>query len=99
MENDLISREALLDTLAREWPTITDVDDYYYFVKDAPAVNAVEVVHGRWEWRNTNEYTQILTCSVCSRTEGDDEHHKYCPNCGAKMDGGGERKENEVQRI
>lgn len=47
-----------------------------------------EIVHfqiGKWEWRHSNEYTQILTCSACSRTEGADEHHKYCPNCGARM--------------
>ena len=47
----------------------------------------VEVVHGHWFWKPTNEYTRILTCSVCGRTEGADKHHKYCPNCGAKMDG------------
>lgn len=51
-----------------------------------PAVDTVPVVHGRWEWRHVNEYTEILTCSVCSKTEGADERHKYCPNCAAKMD-------------
>lgn len=56
------------------------------FLNAQPTVDAVEVVHGRWEWRHTNEYTEILTCSVCSKTEGADERHKYCPNCGAKMD-------------
>ena len=54
-------------------------------LKLEPTVDAVEVVHGRWEWRHTNEYTQVLTCSVCSRTEGADVHHNYCPNCGADM--------------
>ena len=55
------------------------------WVVEAPTVDAVKVVHGKWEWRHTNEYTQILTCSVCSRTEGADENHKYCPHCGARM--------------
>ena len=56
---------------------------------DAPTVDAVEVVHGHWFWKPTNEWTSILTCSVCGSQEGTAEVYKYCPNCGAKMDGDG----------
>jgi hypothetical protein len=54
----------------------------------APAADVEPVVYGRW---NADE-----TCSVCGEksTEGLDATKwdywlpNYCPNCGAKMDGG-----------
>ena len=57
-----------------------------------PTVDAVEVVHGRWIWNEENE------CWVCSNCEmsalnnyrGNSTDSNYCPNCGAKMDGGNE---------
>lgn len=65
-----------------------------------PIVDVAPVVHGEWvRYKEPqNPYRGNGTsykCSVCGRTAG---HHqvqlyKYCPNCGAKMDGG--EKENE----
>ena len=49
-----------------------------------PIIDAVEVMHGRWE-----EYQEphIICCSVCDWGTGvDKKHFKYCPYCGAKMD-------------
>ena len=43
----------------------------------------VEVVHGRWLEGKTLE-----KCSICGKKGFPD--WKYCPNCGAKMDGGNE---------
>lgn len=50
------------------------------------------VVHGRWEYDHPtiNTYGQ-LRCSICDWWTLDPsvEHsYSYCPNCGAKMDGG-----------
>ena len=62
-------------------------------VEQAPTVDAVEVVHGRWEqvqrWATKAKYR----CSVCGReimsaTKVDIEKYPYC-HCGAKMDGDG----------
>ena len=47
-------------------------------IENAPAVDAVEVVHGRWVFWN---------CSECDYETSDLTN--YCPNCGAKMDGDG----------
>lgn len=45
----------------------------------------VEVRHGRWI--DTDNYYQRWKCSVCgSHTR--DARPPFCPNCGAKMDGG-----------
>ena len=46
-------------------------------------VDAVPVVHGRW----TDKDGGIATCSVCGDRWGVWSVMKYCPNCGARMDG------------
>lgn len=57
-------------------------------ILEAPTVDAVEVVHGRWIQLN-----DVLTeCSVCGRRREylqykDITEKRFCPNCGAKMDG------------
>lgn len=60
-------------------------------IADEPAVDAALVVHGRWVLLPVGGYASFV-CSVCS-----DKLHwfvgrttRYCPNCGAKMDGGDE---------
>ena len=68
-------------------------------IKDAPTVDAVEVVHGRWitdQVEAFNPLTEepylldVLQCSVCGEYFDVSEARNYCPNCGAKMDGGNE---------
>ena len=55
-------------------------------IADAPTVDAAPVVHGRWRCHGDCGVTE---CSVCGWSieeyVGD---YAYCPNCGAKMDGG-----------
>ena len=55
-------------------------------IEQAPTVDAVEVVHGRWYWKPSGEKQWTLTCSVCESQDGTSESYNYCPNCGAKMD-------------
>ena len=57
-------------------------------LRDAPTVDAVEVVHGRWEPRK--DVIGFVRCSVCHDCNIYDEwvdgkKWNYCPNCGAKM--------------
>ena len=70
---------------------------YWHDIEAAPTVDAVEVVHGRWEEMHYEggilDGTNFDRCSVCGyeRVFDDPEFKtvfKYCPNCGAKMDGG-----------
>ena len=55
-------------------------------IADAPAADVAPVVHGRW----VDAGRGIKACSNCNH--GIKEHmacaNHYCPNCGAKMDGG-----------
>ena len=53
-----------------------------------PTIEAEPVVHGRWV-RPTminGVNFDIPHCSVCEKVPCDEGN--YCPNCGAKMDGG-----------
>lgn len=51
-----------------------------------PAADVAEVVHGKWVDNGIPD--SILSgCSVCGFTCGSSSFF-YCPNCGAKMDGG-----------
>ena len=56
-----------------------------------PTVDAVPVVHGRWEqdadgdWYCTNCDEAV---AICDSGKNRTYRKPYCPNCGAKMDGG-----------
>ena len=59
------------------------------WVRVQPTVDAVEVVHGKWQERRficmDSEVMLGYRCSECNLTF--DAETNYCPNCGAKMDG------------
>ena len=55
-------------------------------VDDSPTVDATEVVHGKW-MRARKPVTANMECSICKK-EYLLSDFNYCPNCGAKMDGG-----------
>lgn len=58
-------------------------------VEMAPTIDAVPVVHGEWHIDRT--FMPFSTsCSECGCTLFEDGawEWNYCPNCGAKMDGG-----------
>lgn len=59
-------------------------------VKEQPTVDAVPVVHGWWV---SDEGDVLFHCSECETQvstswDYDDLHWNFCPNCGARMDGG-----------
>ena len=62
-------------------------------IKNAPTVDAVEVVHGWWMpqydrcWIDGQRWKTGYHCSACMGFNKVKSH--YCPNCGAKMDGDG----------
>ena len=62
-------------------------------IAEAPTVDAVEVVHGRWIFKHDpitdpKGYFIRIVCSKCNLHTG--QKSNYCPQCGAKMDGGNE---------
>lgn len=64
------------------------LNDFYVIPKDTPAADVAPVKHGHWI--NESFYTR---CSACGNMAIYDKYGRefesdYCPNCGAKMDGG-----------
>lgn len=57
--------------------------------RGAPAADVVEVVHGCWG-DNGIAGSMLSKCSVCGFNCGASSF-PYCPECGAKMDGGEDR--------
>lgn len=62
-------------------------------IDNAPTVDAVEVVYGRWEV-NTKNFTPAYRCSICGYNKPmiagervSQGSMNYCENCGADMRG------------
>ena len=94
MAERMISAAKLVTVLARKFRNkgVLHYDDLMAVIADVPSVDAVEVVHGRWQERRficmDSEVMLGYRCSRCMLTF--DAETNYCPNCGAKMDGGNE---------
>lgn len=63
-------------------------DRHIESIKIIPAADVQPVKHGRWIDKNPQDkYDPRYICSVCGSVEFPLSRHKYCPNCGARMDG------------
>lgn len=78
---------------------IFGIESVLEYVGNLPAADVAPVVHGRWIEQEDPMLDVYYTCSVCKEdfyiettgyTEKDMFLYTYCPNCGAKMDGGNE---------
>lgn len=87
------------DALEKKWtiaspePYNTDAAEVLDSIREAPAVDAVPVVHARWVSFLDGDHImpeRYYRCSRCGRVES--RRQPYC-HCGAKMDG------KEVVRI
>lgn len=73
------------------------------FLNNIPDADAVEVVHGRWVEQWDYDYMQYFHfCSECGKgaltkeeTMHDEVLSLYCPNCGARMNGGEQNGAND----
>ena len=67
-----------------------DLAENFYSI---PAADVAPVVHGRWACVNKIDPISGYRCSKCRRIVGFDLT-PYCPNCGAKMDGGADHEDD-----
>ena len=93
-EKEYIEREALVERLKKE-----ECDcEWLWAILDIPAADVAPVRHGRWKKSKGNErptengfvHDDRYVCDCCGwgcccETKLD---FSFCPNCGAKMDGG-----------
>ena len=83
-----INRGEAIEAVKHAWAKGIEPSQY---IEDVPAADVAPVVHGRWEPGNP-------ICSVCGGDKFQDLDADiwcdwlppFCPNCGAKMDGGKE---------
>lgn len=72
---------------------LTRLERAYAEIREMPAADVAEVVHGQW-YMLDDCANAGLYCSACSRRVHREEFaykklkSKYCPHCGARMDGG-----------
>ena len=62
-----------------------------------PTADVQEVRHGKWISNDLGGYKWAYYCSECGWVDGYpfNDRHKYCPHCGAKMDGEREMDTNK----
>lgn len=93
---EYLGREAALKAFepqCGDWSECWSAEEIKQKLDNIPAADVVEVRHGRWTEYHTKcdggygqIYYQHTDCS-CFLYESP---YNYCPNCGAKMDGGSE---------
>lgn len=92
--SDLISRSALKKYMRDykwEFALNSDFSKAIEMVDVQPTIEAVPVVHGEWEVNGVNPHNMTIgnwRCTACDGISLKDSN--FCPNCGAKMDGGKE---------
>ena len=92
---EYIEREALLQTIQKDpWIGAQGKDYALCDIAEQPTADVVEVRHGEWKlYGNDDDIGCSYFCSLCAWNMDEDEyldnwsHFKYCPNCGAKMNG------------
>ena len=71
----------------------TTLNQFIDWIDQAEPVDAVPVVHGRWirVYSRPGVFKYLgWTCDQCGQRTGNEyapQWYKFCPNCGAKMDG------------
>ena len=72
---------------------IGDIEYCLSKINEAPTADVAEVKHGEWLYRHEHAtyscHSIRIVCNECNHyfARLDGENFKYCPNCGAKMDG------------
>lgn len=59
------------------------------FKNAIPAADVRPVVHARWTRKRTIRHDGETYCPICDFEPLHDAETRYCPNCGAMMDGEG----------
>ena len=91
---EYIEREYAVDAVVDVYYNTPDInlscEKFETAIFKIPAADVAPVKHARWERvipsKSAAKWSTRVSCSNCHSAGY--AHHKYCPNCGAKMDGG-----------
>lgn len=92
MADEYIRRAEALEITTR---TCGDYAAAFAEIRKLPAADVAPVVHGKWvhsRYDRSSEQFDVVKCSRCGLEAYAMAYHvrdgNYCPNCGARMDGG-----------
>ena len=91
---EYVKREYAIDAVLDVYYNTPDInlscEKFETAIFKIPAADVAPVRHGCWERvipsKSAAKWSTKVSCSNCHSAGY--AHHKYCPNCGAKMDGG-----------
>lgn len=83
---EYIERETVIKAVKHAWAKGLEPTQYIDII---PAADVAPVVHGKWIEQEKYTFGTMYDCSICDNRILDNGHSwNYCPNCGARMDGG-----------
>ena len=75
----------VVDVIARlNVNKITYDSNTYYYIMTTPTADVTEIIHAKWIISSNGYYPY---CSNCKTEPKNGIKSKYCPECGARMDG------------
>lgn len=94
--DDALLHSEIIRVYSKDYGNIDVVPVEY--LADIPAADVQPVKHGHWEEEDTMPYDNFVVCSECGMNlsyqnytkEEWQESFRYCPCCGARMDGDSE---------
>ena len=102
---EYIEREALKERFRKRIKWLEkDVHDQYSLglfhgceydadlINEPPAADVAPVRHERWEIVVGSDGKEHMVCTGCRKQQDLTGVFSYCPNCGAKMDGGADHE-------
>lgn len=104
MSKEYIDRDEILPAIEAYIELPTAYENIEREIRNIPpAADVSPVVHGEWVYKTDEDaiWRTKAICSACKYVVANNTHltheygvenfeklHKFCPNCGAKMDGG-----------
>lgn len=89
---EYIEHSAAIEAAKHAWAKGLEPSQY---IEALPAADVAPVVHGWWihsRYEDCSEQFELVKCSQCNHEAYAMAFYvvagNYCPNCGAKMDGG-----------
>lgn len=95
-DEDLISRQAVLDLFGDIHPLDYNNRAYVSMIKELPSIKAKPIIYGEWELvDDTFDEMKDYKCNLCGQLCAMSIYKtmNFCPNCGAYMRG---KKNEEV---